>query len=61
MNVCIREKRARRGLSQDLVDLYVTRPRHRPTPAQWAFSWGAWVLIAVSLYIILLAALAINR
>jgi hypothetical protein len=57
LNVCIREKRARRGLSQDLVDLHVTRPRYRPTLAQRALSWGAWVLFAVSLYI----ALAINR
>jgi len=57
----LREARAKARLNQELVDLHVTRPRYRPTLAQWALSWGAWVLFAVSLYIILLVALAINR
>jgi len=56
-NACVREQRARRGLRQNLVDLHLTRPRYRPTLAQRAISWGAWVLFALSLYI----ALAINR
>jgi len=53
----LRETRAKARLNQELVDLHVARPRYRPTLAQRAFSWGAWVLFAVSLCI----ALAINR
>ena len=56
-NTGVREERARRGLSQDLVDLHMTRPRYRPTLAHRAISWGAWALFAVSLGL----ALAINR